>query len=296
MTPHTGRQHAWASIRTVSVGLHHARYGEQRVAELLARRERATHHRSAGIPTSFPLQTASLTVDGCRRRATRGPEGLRHRRQESIQPRCHNISNAATQSRSRRSPTPRATTPATTDPHHTRSAWGSSVPLALGHQAGVVGEHAQAHRQRQQSAPDYNSAQLEGKVLLPRRRHRRWARRSRPCRTQVLRLEQATRTSPGETAMVMLIVFAATITISASCRGAPQAQDQLEAALHRPSGAVLRRSSMRRPKPLERGITLRFIRKVLPQHERWCTGLTVRWAADDSQCLRRAPHSRATPP
>ena len=82
-----------------------------------------THHRSAGIPTSFPLQTNALTVDGCRSRPP-ADCGTSTPRRTSIRPRS-TTSTTPRATSSRSSPTPRATTPATTTSASTRSAWAS---------------------------------------------------------------------------------------------------------------------------------------------------------------------------
>jgi hypothetical protein len=51
-----------------------------------------THHRSAGIPTTFPLQTDQLTVDGVPQNATRG---LRNLTAGQYPSQVWNINNAA---------------------------------------------------------------------------------------------------------------------------------------------------------------------------------------------------------
>ena len=128
------------------------------------RRRRCTRTmRSAGIPTSFPLQTATLKVNGVaaerrarpaelqRRRRQVPGGGLEHQQRGAQPPRDHRRRGAQ---RQRRLP----------DPHlHDRHGLPGAVPA--GHDPRNAGEHPDAHLQRQALARPQRRTQLEGKYF-----------------------------------------------------------------------------------------------------------------------------------
>jgi Mg-chelatase subunit ChlD len=106
-----------------------------------------THHRSAGIPTSFPLQTSSLNVDGVPQSSTRGLRDF-----DTVAAKypaeVHNVNNAA---RNLVEETPRgAKRHRRLQDSHLHDRHGAARAAAAGHEAGVVGEHPQADGERQQ--------------------------------------------------------------------------------------------------------------------------------------------------
>ena len=80
------------------------------------------HRRSAGIPSSFPLQSPTLTVKGVAQSIKRG---LRNRKPNRRTPPTSGTSTMRRGTWSRSSPTPRAATTATTASASTRSAWAN---------------------------------------------------------------------------------------------------------------------------------------------------------------------------
>ena len=103
------------------------------------------YHISTGMPTSFPLQSSTLTVDGVPQSTTRGlrdydPVAKKYPAE------VHNINNAA------RNLVEIIADAARSDPgdYHIRIytiGMGQLVPLQLGHEGGDVREHPQTHRQ-----------------------------------------------------------------------------------------------------------------------------------------------------
>jgi Flp pilus assembly protein TadG len=119
-----------------------------------------THHRSAGIPTSFPLQTTSLTVDGLQQSSTRG---LRHFDAAAAKypAEVYNINNAA------RNLVEIIANAARSDAgdYHIRIytiGMGQLVPLQLGTRL-ETSESILKRMANDRTSPDFNSAQLEGK-------------------------------------------------------------------------------------------------------------------------------------
>ena len=120
-----------------------------------------THHVSAGIPTAFPLQTASLTVDGLPQSATRG---LRHfdNVANKYPAEIHNINNAA------RNLVEIVADAARSDAgdYHIRIytiGMGQLVPLQLGTRLETSESILKRIANDSRSKPDFNSVQLEGK-------------------------------------------------------------------------------------------------------------------------------------
>jgi Flp pilus assembly protein TadG len=117
------------------------------------------YHVSSGIPTSFPLQTAALTVDGLPQSSTRGlhnPVGGRFPAD------VHNINNAA------RNLVEIIANAARSDAgdYHIRIytiGMGQLVPLQLGTRLETSESILKRIANDARSAPDFNSAQLEGK-------------------------------------------------------------------------------------------------------------------------------------
>ena len=140
-----------------------------------------THHRSAGIPTSFPLQTTALTVNGAAAERARAGCGTRHAGGK-YPARC-GTSTTPRETWSRSSPTRRATTTATTRSASTRSAWASWCRCNLG----TMPETSESMLKR--IANDSDVARLQQRparrqVLLRADGRRRRRRRSRASRTR----------------------------------------------------------------------------------------------------------------
>lgn len=119
------------------------------------------YHVSSGIPTSFPLQTASLTVEGMPQSATRG---LRHfdAAAGKYPAEVHNINNAA------RNLVEIIANAARNDTGDYRVriytiGMGQLVPLQLGTRMETSESILKRIANDARSAPDFNSAQLEGK-------------------------------------------------------------------------------------------------------------------------------------
>jgi Flp pilus assembly protein TadG len=119
-----------------------------------------THHRSAGIPTSFPLQTASLNVDGLSQSSTRGLRDF-DAAAGKYPAEVHNINNAA---RNLVEIVANAARSDTGD-YHIRIytiGMGQLVPLALGTRP-ESSESILKRMANDSTSPDFNSNQLEGK-------------------------------------------------------------------------------------------------------------------------------------
>jgi Flp pilus assembly protein TadG len=119
-----------------------------------------THHRSAGIPTSFPLQTASLNVDGLPQSSTRGLRDF-NAAAGRYPAEVHNINNAA------RNLVEIIANAARSDAgdYHIRIytiGMGQLVPLQLGTRL-ETSESILKRMANDATSPDFNSAQLEGK-------------------------------------------------------------------------------------------------------------------------------------
>lgn len=119
-----------------------------------------THHRSAGIPVSFPLQTAALNVDHLPQSATRG---LRHfdAAANKYPAEVYNVNNAA------RNLVEIIADAARSDVGDYRIriytiGMGQLVPLQLGTRM-ETSESILKRMANDSSSPDFNSAQLEGK-------------------------------------------------------------------------------------------------------------------------------------
>jgi hypothetical protein len=119
------------------------------------------YHVSPGIPTSFPLQSASLTVEGVPQSSTRG---LRHFDAASgkYPAEVHNINNAA------RNLVEIIADAARNDTGDYRIriytiGMGQLVPLALGTRPETSESILKRIANDVRSAPDFNSNQLEGK-------------------------------------------------------------------------------------------------------------------------------------
>jgi len=119
-----------------------------------------THHRSAGIPTSFPLQTASLTVNGMAQSATRGLRNF-DAGAAKYPAQVFNINNAS------RNLVEIVADAARSDvgDYHIRIytiGMGQLVPLALGTRP-ESSESILMRMANDSRSPDFNGAQLEGK-------------------------------------------------------------------------------------------------------------------------------------
>jgi hypothetical protein len=119
-----------------------------------------THHRSVGIPTSFPLQTAALNVDGMSQSATRGLRDF-DAAAARYPAEVHNINNAA------RNLVEIVANAARSDvgDYGIRIytiGMGQLVPLALGTRP-ETSESMLRRMANDRTSPDFNSAQLEGK-------------------------------------------------------------------------------------------------------------------------------------
>lgn len=119
-----------------------------------------THHRSAGIPTSFPLQTASLNVDGAPQSSARGLRDY-----DTVAAKypaeVHNINNAA------RNLVEIIANAARDDAGDYKIriytiGMGQLVPLLLGTRP-ESSESMLKRMANDSSSPDFNSNQLEGK-------------------------------------------------------------------------------------------------------------------------------------
>jgi Flp pilus assembly protein TadG len=120
-----------------------------------------THHRSSGIPTTFPLQTASLTVDGQPQTSARGLRDF-DSAAGKYPAQVHNINNAA------RNLVEEVANAVRNDTGDYRIriytiGMGQLVPLALGTRPETAESMLKRIANDVRSAPDYNSAQLEGK-------------------------------------------------------------------------------------------------------------------------------------
>jgi len=119
-----------------------------------------THHRSTGIPTSFPLQTAALTVDGLTQSSTRGLRNF-DAAAGKYPADVHNINNSA------RNLVEIIANAARNDAgdYHIRIytiGMGQLVPLQLGTRM-ETSESILKRMANDSTSPDFNSAQLEGK-------------------------------------------------------------------------------------------------------------------------------------
>ena len=119
-----------------------------------------THHRSAGIPTSFPLQTVSLNVDGVPQSSTRGL-----RNYDTVAGKypaeVHNINNAA------RNLVEEIANAARSDNGDYKIriytiGMGQLVPLLLGTRP-ESSESMLKRMANDSTSPDFNNQQLEGK-------------------------------------------------------------------------------------------------------------------------------------
>lgn len=119
------------------------------------------YHVSSGIPTSFPLQTSSLTVDGVPQSATRGLRDF-DAASGRYPAEVHNINNAA------RNLVEIIADAARNDTGDYRIriytiGMGQLVPLALGTRPETSESILKRIANDVRSAPDFNSSQLEGK-------------------------------------------------------------------------------------------------------------------------------------
>ena len=119
-----------------------------------------THHRSAGIPTSFPLQTAALTVNGLPQSATRGLRNF-DAAAGKYPAQVFNVNNAA------RNLVEIIADAARSDVGDYRIriytiGMGQLVPLQLGTRM-ETSESILKRMANDSSSPDFNGAQLEGK-------------------------------------------------------------------------------------------------------------------------------------
>ncbi len=119
-----------------------------------------THHRSAGIPVTFPLQTNALTVDGMPQSATRGLRNF-DAGAGKYPAEVYNINNAA------RNLVEIIANAARSDAGDYRIriytiGMGQLVPLQLGTRM-ETSESILKRMANDASSPDFNNAQLEGK-------------------------------------------------------------------------------------------------------------------------------------
>jgi Flp pilus assembly protein TadG len=119
-----------------------------------------THHRSAGIPVSFPLQTNALNVDGVPQSATRGLRNF-DAGAGKYPAEVHNINNAA------RNLVEIIANAARNDAGDYRIriytiGMGQLVPLQLGTRM-ETSESILKRMANDSTSPDFNPAQLEGK-------------------------------------------------------------------------------------------------------------------------------------
>ncbi len=136
----------------------------RRVPVAAARQTWHTHHRSAGIPTQFPLQTAALTVNGAAQTARRGLRNLDARGPLSRPRSSTSTTRRATSSRS--SPTRRGTTQRRLQDPHLHDRHGRARAL---HASGTMPEMPEDILKRianDKTSPDFNDAQLEGPLFL----------------------------------------------------------------------------------------------------------------------------------
>jgi Flp pilus assembly protein TadG len=119
-----------------------------------------THHRSAGIPTSFPLQTSALTVNGLPQSATRGLRNF-DAAAGKYPAQVFNVNNAARNLVEIIADAARNDT----GDYHIRIytiGMGQLVPLQLGTRM-ETSESILKRMANDRTSPDFNSAQLEGK-------------------------------------------------------------------------------------------------------------------------------------
>ena len=119
------------------------------------------YHVSAGIPTSFPLQTSALTVDGLPQSSTRGLHNFDNVAKKYPAD-VHNINNAARNLVEIIADAARNDT----GDYHIRIytiGMGQLVPLQLGTRMETSESILKRIANDVRSAPDYNSAQLEGR-------------------------------------------------------------------------------------------------------------------------------------
>jgi len=119
-----------------------------------------THHRSVGIPTSFPLQTASLNVDGVPQSSTRGLRDF-DTTAGKYPDEVHNINNAA------RNLVEEIANAARSDNGDYKIriytiGMGQLVPLLLGTRP-ESSESMLKRMANDSTSPDFNNQQLEGK-------------------------------------------------------------------------------------------------------------------------------------
>jgi Flp pilus assembly protein TadG len=119
-----------------------------------------THHRSVGIPTSFPLQTASLNVDGVPQSSTRGLRDF-DTTAGKYPAEVHNINNAA------RNLVEEIANAARSDNGDYKIriytiGMGQLVPLLLGTRP-ESSESMLKRMANDSTSPDFNNQQLEGK-------------------------------------------------------------------------------------------------------------------------------------
>ena len=120
-----------------------------------------THHRSGGIPTSFPLQTSALTVDGLPQSGTRGLRNF-NAGAGKFPAEVFNLNNAA------RNLVEIIADAARSDVGDYRIriytiGMGQLVPLQLGTRMETSESILKRIANDVRSAPDFNGAQLEGK-------------------------------------------------------------------------------------------------------------------------------------
>ena len=130
------------------------------VAQWLPAMSAHTHHRSAGIPTAFPLQTNALMVDGVPQNVARGLRDLTAGKYPS---QVWNINNAA------RNLVEIIANEARNDNGDYRIriytiGMGQLVPLLLGTRP-EGGDSILKRISNDKTSPDFNAAQLEGKYF-----------------------------------------------------------------------------------------------------------------------------------
>ena len=123
-----------------------------------------THHRSAGIPTSFPLQTDALDVNGVPQSAR--ARAARHRtpRRQAIRPRC------ATSTTRRATCVEIIANAARNDNGDYKIriytiGMGELVRLHARHACPETSESILKRIANDRDSPDFNAAQLEGKYF-----------------------------------------------------------------------------------------------------------------------------------
>jgi hypothetical protein len=118
-----------------------------------------THHRSAGIPTSFPLQSSALTVRGVSQSSIRG---LRHQTGGRWPAQVHNINNAARNLLEIIANAARNDT----DGAYKIRVYTIGMGLLVRHHLGTMPEQPEEILMRvanDNRSPDFQPAQLEGK-------------------------------------------------------------------------------------------------------------------------------------